>query len=152
MANGFRGRVESIKGHVPQAIDFQFPRRVWEEIGESVVSGVIEGIAAQETITGGRIKKNAASTLRIKRSLGRGSRSLVDDPATRRFYRRSSFAVVVDGNGVEVYPKDLAVSREVQTKGYRGWLGLSMKRWGKVSQIVLRYIHDLTKKTKRGKR
>jgi hypothetical protein len=152
MANGFRGRVESIKGHMPELLDFQFPRKVWEEIGESVVNGVIEGILAQQTITGGRIKKNAASTLRLKRSLGRGSRSLIDDPATRRFSSQSSFAIVVDGNGVEVYPKDLAVSREVQQKGYRGWLGLSMNRWGKVKEIVHAYIRSLSKKARKGKR
>ena len=91
--------IEKVKGHLPTPLDFKLSMADWKKIGKEVVNGIIGNVAAQQTSTGGRLKKNAHSTLERKERLGRGFRSLVDDPATRRFSKRDSFNVEADTIG-----------------------------------------------------
>ena len=152
MAKAFTSTIESISGHVPTALDLRFDRDTWQKIGDAVRDTVIKNVAEQNQADGTRIKKNAQSTLAKKHRLGRGSRSLVDNPATHRFFRRSSFAVLADEHGVTVYPKDREVSRDVQGKGYTGWLGLSKAGWNQVRKIVTEFVQGLSKGTRKKRR
>ena len=133
MADGFKVTVERVSGGPPS---FDLGSADWSKIGNIVVASVLQNIKQQKTARGEPIKENAPATKRMKLNRGRGSRSLVDDPKSYRFYRNANFAVEADARGVTVYPRDLRVSRFVQLKGYVGWLALNKAGWVLVRKIL----------------
>ena len=147
-----KGHIEKVKGHLPTPLDFDLSVEEWGKVGAQVVNGILSNVLNQQTSTGGRLKKNAPSTLARKFSLRRGSKSLVDDPGQRRFSRRGSFVIESDANGVTVYPRAIDISRKVQLKGYLGWMRPGVVAWEKIKKIVMASIRRNRAAAKGGRR
>ena len=122
--------------------DFKFPSAMWHRVGDLTVADTIRNVQTQTTIDGGSIKRNAPSTLKRKRRLGRGDKSLIDEH--HRFLNEASYAVTVLANGVRVSLTGLKRARDIAgfllLKGYDRWFGLSRRAW---QAVVVMMRHEV---------
>lgn len=139
---GFKAKIESVKGHLPRAIDFRLPVELWEEIGWSIADGVVGNIRRGQKADGTMLKQNAKSTA-IKKFHETGKvKPLVYKKD--RFITKGNYFVKADKGGVTVKTGYTRISRFVQGKGFVGWLGVSKDRWKIIRKMIADWLRTVT--------
>ena len=136
----------------------KFSKRFWTDVGEHVEGGILDNITRGKQADGSAIKRNSAATLARKRELGRGSRSLVDDPRKHRFVQgsgqswKTKFVGGMFGKtatGIIVVPATRwlkKISAILQSKGYTGWFGVSKKALAAIRKDLRKELKTIVKK------
>lgn len=111
--------------------------------GEIIVDNIIDNIKHQVTPEGGRLKKNKAETLRIKKRMGKGTLSLIWDRlliSKSTWYQKTSKKRAIIG----LIKERKNIGRALEKMGYR-FFGISplarayiLVRWRKFIKRGLR--------------
>jgi hypothetical protein len=117
-------RVEKLKIPKLEGLDKLF----WTDVEAVGIKSITDNILQQKQADGSQLKRNQPSTLERKRAAGRGGRSLID--RLHRFIRggRGSWVGKRTRRGMSIGPATgelKKLSREVQKRGYVGWLGFN---------------------------
>lgn len=127
------------KSRGPTLPPLSFKRRFWTTVAKAMAADQVDRVERQETPGGGRIKRNAQSTLDRKRKQGKPQLSLVDE---RQSYIQDRF-----GSYEPVYlPRDSGVKIRIRSakmrkvaeyliaKGY-DWIGISQALDGAIRAL-----------------
>ena len=132
---------------------FAFKKHFWIRVSKRMEQSVISNIRNRKQADGSRIQRNQQITLDRKRRLQRGSRSLIDNPASHQFiqtgngsYKPLSLTKLRSGAGfvgvvlgfTNESTRQLAIT--LQKRGYTGWFGVSQKGMDKIADIYQKEI------------
>lgn len=122
----------------------------WENVARVVKGDILQRIDTQQQPQGGRIKRNAPSTLARKRKQGKPPLSLVDQH--KRLVSSDSYEheILPGGKGVRIRPRGaerMALARSLVARGYK-WIGLSKKGQRALRALFLDEVKRLIKLSK----
>ena len=131
-----------------------FDKAFWDDVAKVYEGAILSNILRQQQANGERLKINAPSTRARKQRLGRPLLSLVDN--LHRFVKgmRQSWTLLryLPGGGIVIGPANdelRRLSREVQAKGYTGWMGLGRDGRAAMKALLRKKLVDLVRRGRR---